>query len=368
MKVIHINGAGSWGGNEQQMADFIPALEKLGVESIILGRPNSPLHYYCEKNNIPFLEARDGKLSRRSNYRYLKEIVSEHKPDILHLHSSDSVTLFAISDFLFKLKTPTVQTKKGVGDSMSFLSRLKYNYKNIDKIICVSAATKAKMENEVLKEKNKRKLVVIYDGIDINRMNTEAKEDFRSVYNIPKDKYLIGNIANHAAAKDLPTLLKMMHHLVYTLNFDKLHLIQIGGFTGVTEGLKSLCSELKLDDYVTFTDFKNNANSFLPQFDIYVMSSQREGLPLAIYESFYKRVPVVSTKAGGTPEIITDGHNGFLAEVGDFVSLAEKTKQLLENRELQSQFCERSFVLIEEEFNTTQTAKNTLAVYNSVIK
>lgn len=368
MKVIHINGAGSWGGNEQQMGDFIPELERLGVENIIFGRPDSPLHKYCQENHIPFITAKDGKLGKKANYRYLKEIVSEYKPDVLHLHSSNAVTLFMISDILYSLKTPTVQSKKGMGRSMSFLSKIKYNYKNIDKIICVSGATKDSMEKDVIRKRNKDKLLVIYDGINFERLKTDAQDNLRRIYDISKSKFLIGNIANHTAAKDLPTLLKMMHHLVYNLNFKNIHLIQIGEFSWMTEGLKSMCSELKLEDYITFTDFKQNANSFLSQFDLYVMSSEREGLPLTIYEAFYKRVPVVSTKAGGTPEVIIDGENGFLAEVGDFKILAEKIKLLLESPEIQSEFRDKSFDLVNEKYSTCETAKNTLAVYKSVLK
>ncbi len=368
MKVIHINGAGSWGGNEQQMGDFIPELEKLGVENIIFGRPNSPLHHYCQENDIPFISAKDGKLSKKSNYRYLKEIVKEYKPDVLHLHSSNAVTLFMISDILYKLKMPTVQSKKGMGKSMSFLSKVKYNYKNIDKIICVSESTKVSMEKDVIRTKNKEKLIVIYDGISFERLQTNAKEDLRILYDISTEKFLIGNIANHTAAKDLPTLLRMMHHLIYNLDFKNFHLLQIGEFSWMTDSLKTLCAELKLEDYITFTDFKKDANSFLSQFDLYVMSSEREGLPLTVYEAFYKRVPVVSTKAGGTPEVIVEGKNGFLAEVGDFKTLAEKIKLLLESPELQSEFRDKSFDLVTEKYSTAQTAKNTLAVYKSVME
>lgn len=367
MKVIHINGAGSWGGNEQQMGDFIPELEKLGVENMIFGRPDSPLHHYCQENNIPFISAKDGKLSKKSNYRYLKEIVTKHKPDVLHLHSSNAVTLFMISDILFGLKTPTVQSKKGMGQSMSFLSKIKYNYRNIDKIICVSEATKVSMENEVIKKRNSDKLIVIYDGINFERLNSNSEEDLRSHYNIIEEKFLIGNIANHTAAKDLPTLLKMMHHLIYVFDFKNFHLMQIGEYSWMTEGLKSLAAELKLEDYITFTDFKKNANSFLSQFDLYVMCSEREGLPLTVYEAFYKRVAVVSTKAGGIPEVIVDAENGFLAEVGEFKTLAEKIKLLLESPQLLSQFSEKSFNLVIEKYSTTQTAKNTLEVYKNVL-
>lgn len=366
MKIIHINGAGSWGGNEQQLADLIPELEKLGVSNLVMGRPNAPLQTYCKENGIPFIEAKDGKLSRKKNYRFLKEIVNSEKPNVLHLHSSDSVTLFTISDILFSLKTPTVFSKKGMGRSMSTLSIFKYNYKNINRIICVSEAVKNSMEREVMKKKNREKLVVIYDGINVKRLVPVRKEKLKELFNIPSEKLLIGNIANHAPAKDLPTLLRMMHHLVYNLKKTNLHLVQIGEFTGMTEEIKALQNELGLMNYVTFTDFQNNATDFLPQFDAYVMSSEREGLPLTIYEAFYKRVPVASTKAGGIPEVISDGENGFLAEVGDFKTLAEKSIQILENESLQEQFRENSYKLFMEKFNADKTAEHTLNLYKKL--
>src|SRR5690554_1107392 len=366
MKVIHLNGSGSWGGNEQQMADIIPELEKLGVTNIVMGRPNAPLQAYCLENNIPFIEAKDGKLSRKKNFRFLKEIVNSEKPNMLHLHSSDSVTLFMISDLLYNLKTPTVFSKKGMGRSMSTLSIYKYNYKNINRIICVSEAVKKSMEHEVMKKKNREKLVVIYDGINVSRLVPVREENLKTLFNIPSEKLLIGNIANHAPAKDLPTLLRMMHHLVYNLKKTNVHLVQIGEFTGMTEEIKVLQNELGLMDYVTFTDFQNNATDFLPQFDVCVMSSEREGLPLTIYEAFYQRVPVASTKAGGIPEVIVDGENGFLAEVGDFKMLAEKTIQILEDQTLQEQFRKNSYKLFMDKFNASKTAEHTLNLYNNL--
>ena len=366
MKVIHINGAGSWGGNEQQLADLIPELGKLQVKNMVMGRPNAPLHHYCIEKNIPFIKAQDGKLSKKANFRFLKEIAQQEKPDVLHLHTSDSVTLFTISDILYKLKTPTVFSKKGIGRSSSFLSKTKYNYKNLDRIICVSKAVKVFMERDVIKPKNHKKLVVVYDGINTDRLVPIRKESLHTLFDIPTGKMLIGNIANHAGAKDLPTLLRMMHYLVYELNETEVHLIQIGEFTGITEELKNLTMELKLQDYVTFTGFQDHATDFLSQMDLYVMSSEREGLPLTIYEAFYKRIPVASTRAGGIPEIISDGENGFLVDVGDYKKLAEKSKIILENKALAQQFCDKSHELFMTNFSADKTAEHVLDIYKSI--
>lgn len=366
MKVIHISGAGSWGGNEQQLADLVPELEKLDVDNVVMGRPDAPLHHYCVRKNIPFIVAKDGKLSKKTNFRYLKEIVKTQNPDVLHLHTSDSVTLFTISDILYNLKVPTVFSKKGIGRSSSFLSLFKYNYKNIDRIICVSNAVKVFMEKEVMKPKNRKKLVVVYDGINTARLEPVRNENLHALFGIPSEKLLIGNIANHATAKDLPTLLKMMHHLVYILGKTNLHLLQIGEFTDMTEGLKNIQRELGLEDYVTFAGFQDHATDFLPQMNLYAMSSEREGLPLTVYEAFFKKVPVISTRAGGIPEIISDGKNGFLVDVGDYKGLAEQAKQVIENPILAEQFCNRSHKLFLEKFKAEKTAEHILDIYKNI--
>ena len=142
MKILHISGAKSWGGNEQQLIDMIPELTNLGVENIVYGVKNSPLEKQCELNNIVFIKALKTKINIFSNYRYLKEIVKINKPNLIHLHTSDSLTVFTISDLFFNLKTKALFSKKGMGNSSSFLSKFKYNYKNLVKVICVSEAVK----------------------------------------------------------------------------------------------------------------------------------------------------------------------------------------------------------------------------------
>jgi len=367
MKILHLSGARSWGGNEQQLSDIIPELEKLGIENFVFGVENSPLHNYYKNTSTIFICCKEKKLNKFKNYKYLKSIVKEIKPDIIHMHTSDSVTVFTISDLLFQLKTPGVFSKKGMGNSMSVLSKFKYNYKNIKKIICVSKAVEKGMKEFVMKPKNFNKLEVVYDGININRIGANHKEKLTQHYSIADGNYIIGNIANHGRAKDLMTLIRAIHHLVYTLDFTNFHVFQIGKYSVLTEELKIEIKNLKIEKYITLTDFKNQATGYLSQFDLYVMSSEREGLPLTIYEAFYKKIPVVSTMAGGIPEVINDNSNGFLVAIHDYKNLAIKMKELLLDTNIQKQFSEKSYTLFKEKFEASKTAKNTKIVYKSIM-
>tara|TARA_R100000935_G_scaffold1421_2_gene4414 strand:- start:2749 stop:3858 length:1110 start_codon:yes stop_codon:yes gene_type:complete len=367
MTILHISGARSWGGNEQQIVDLIPELKKLNVENIVYGIKNSPLHKFLSDTDTMFLCAKEKKISKKGNLGQLKKISQKYNPDIIHLHTSDSATLFVLTDLIHRIKIPAILSKKGMGKSMSLLSLYKYNYKNIKKIICVSKAVKWDLQKKVIREENHNKLEVVYDGVNLDRTKVVRTENLQKMFNILAGFKILGNIANHTTAKDLGVLVKTMDHLVNKLNVKDVHLVQIGEFSKLTPELKSQIINLNLESYITLGGFQKNAVDFIPQFDIYVMSSEREGLPITIFEAFYKKTPVVSTKAGGIPEAIEDGVNGYLADIKDYKMLAKKIALLLNDNDLKLQFIEKSEVIFFNKFVASITAKNTFEIYNKVI-
>lgn len=337
MRILHISGAQSWGGNEQQLIDTIVSLNRLNIESFVWGVAGSPLEKECIAYNIPFLHAKKKKLNTIANYYYLKQIVSNHQPDIIHLHTSDSLTVFTISDLLFKLNTKCVFSKKGMGSSSSFISKFKYNYKHINVIACISKSVSTEFSESTLNKKSRTKLVTIYDGININRLKAQRIEKIRQLYNIDKHTIILGHIANHSKAKDIETLIRAIDYLVNTLNFKNVKLLQIGSFSKLTQSYKDLVKSCHLEDYFIFCGFEERASDFMAQFDIYVMSSKREGLSMSICEALYKKVPIVSTRGGGIPEAVIDGFSGLLANVGDYSSLAKQILHMIENPQIQDE-------------------------------
>ena len=206
MKIVHISGANGWGGNEQQILYIIPELEKLNVENVVFGIENSILQQQCLENSIPFIPVKDRKLNKRKNYSFLSKTIKDYRPDIVHLHTSDSLTFFMVAKILYSLKVRAVFSKKGMGVSGSFLSTIKYNYVGINSIICVSKKVQESF-GQILSNKNKAKTVVIHDCVSLEIKNLKSTLNLREKYNISSDSFIVGNIANHSAAKDLFTLL-----------------------------------------------------------------------------------------------------------------------------------------------------------------
>jgi glycosyltransferase involved in cell wall biosynthesis len=366
MNILHVSGATSWGGNEQQLVDTIFGLDKLNVSSYIFCYKSSPLEAYALVHNLKTVTT-----SIKSNFSFrkiklLKQSIIDLNIDLVHLHTSDSVTTYVVSDILVNLRVPAVFSKKGISSPKKGLSAYKYNYKNILKTICVSKAVLDSFK-KTLKFKNLHKLVVVYDGIKTERAKIINSFNVRKKYNISNDVTIIGNIANHTRAKDLVTFVKTVNHLVNVLNIKNVCFIQIGKEGKYSENFLPLIEEYKLEKYIKILGFVENAFSLMPQFNIYLMSSEREGLPITIYEAFYQKTSVVSTKAGGVAEAITHNVNGLLSEIKDYKDLAKNILILIKQPKLKDAFVEKSYSLILNKFTTKQLAKNTLSVYNDIL-
>jgi glycosyltransferase involved in cell wall biosynthesis len=369
MKILHINGSKTWGGNEQQLVDLIHTLEKQKISSIVFGIKNKPLHRYCDKKNLKFINAFDIKINFKKNFKFLHIIISKYKPDIIHLHTSDAVTLYYLSDILYKLNTPAVFSKKGVGKSMSILSKYKYNFKNVKHIICVSSTVKDFMSEKVIFRKNTKKLSIIYDYINTERIDVvNRKNTLKKTYNIDENISIIGNIANHFDAKDIKTLIKSLNYLVNVLNEKNIKLVQIGKKTDKTEEFKNLIKKYNLEKYVIFTDFVEDASNYLKEFDIFTISSQREGGPSSVLEAFYCKVPVVSTKVGILPEIIKDGKNGYLVDIKDYKNHAKKIQKLLNDKDKRKAFAEKSYQIFIDNFKSEIATKKMIQIYKEVAR
>lgn len=366
MRILHISGSKGWGGNEQQIVDLIPELNNLGIENIVLGIRNSLLQKECKIKSINFVEVANDKLNKLANYKCLKELTSIIKPDLIHLHTSDSLTFFTISDLLFKLKTKTIFSKKGMGVSGSFLSKLKYNYSGVNSIFCVSKSVENDF-SKVLYEKNRFKTTVIHDCVSLEILNYKEEINLRDKFGIDKNHYIVGNIANHTRAKDLYTFINVVDYIVNTLGRKDIVFFQIGEFSKYTADLLEYAKRKQLSNYIIFTDKIKNAFSLDLQFDLFLMTSQREGGPTSLLEAMLIGVPIVSTNVGVVPDVIENGVNGFVSSIGNYEDLAIKVNLLLLDKNLQTKFIQESKKRIEE-FVASKIASQTFLEYRKILE
>lgn len=368
IRVLHLSGSKHhWSGNEQQLADLMESFPESSVENFVFCYEGSAIESHCKKHVIHCFPQRVRSQWSPKLAAALKQCIRANNIDVLHGHTSNFLSMYMVARRLYRVSQPFVFSRKGHTKPANFFRKLKYNDRGIGGYICVSEAIKEDFKQQI-KPYNYSKLHVIYDGINLKRANPQPRESLRDRYGITQ-RYLIGNIANHVEDKDLPTLIRAMGHLKHNLGRSDIHLVQMGGFWDVTPQLEQMIRDLDLSDVVTLMDKVPQASNYLPQLNAFVMSSQKEGLPLTIYEAFYNKIPVVTTAAGGIAEVVKEGVTGLITEIGDYKGLADRINLLLsdEYSEQKVRITEQAYALLIGGFTSQHCAAKTLALYKSLL-
>lgn len=367
MNVLHISGVLNWGGGENHIQNLCFELAQAHpeVNNIILCVDGSKFHEKLKRLKIKFFTARR---RRRVDIRFISRIIKlckQESIDLIHLHDPTAMQLAIIADHFSNLPPFVLSRKISYPVRRNFLSLYKYNYKKIKRYLCVSNETAQVLANGV---KDKTKIQTIYHGTRIDNKSSQTPFQLREKFAISRDKKIIGNIANHYPAKDLPTLVRTLNRLVNEYGRKDIHFVQIGKPADKTPEIMQSIKSLGLEPYISFLGFTEDASNFIPQFDIGFMSSKLEGIAQFIYECFYFQVPVVTTNAGGAAEVVKQGATGFIAPKGDDEVLARHVLFALDNPAETKAIVEKARQLLFSQFITPVMAEKTLAVYRDVLQ
>lgn len=365
MTILHVSAVKNWGGGENHIENLCLELKESNpeVNNIILCVQDGLFHKRLLKTDLKFESAH---LSFNLDLRFAFKIIAlckKHHVDIIHIHDPTAITLTIIADKFYSLQPFIFSKKTSFPIKKKKLTLYKYNYPKIKKYLCVSNETKRVTAESIV---DKSKLITIYHGTNIRTKSSETPFTLREKFAIPNSKKIIGVIGNHIRAKHFETLIEVVNQLINIQKRTDFQFIQIGNYTDRTPDLLQKVKEYKLEKDIIFLGYTPNASNFIPQFDALLITSQSEGIPQVIFESFYHQKPVISTSVGGIPEIIQDGINGFLAPKHDFKTLTEKIIYLFDNKELISSFTTISYQNLTENFTTQKMAQKTLEVYKTV--
>jgi len=267
------------------------------------------------------------------------DIVQSAHLDVLHVHYAiphASAALLA-KQILAQhgIEIPVVTTLHGtditlVGREVTYEHVVSWSINQSDAVTAVSN----KLKEETLQHFDiKREIDVIPNFIDFNRFNKKPREHFKQMI-APNGEKIIIHTSNFRKVKRVEDVVAIFSRIIKEIP-AKLLLIGDGP---ERSHIEKVCREHNTCDWVTFLGKQEAIEEILSIGDLFILPSESESFGLAALEAMACEVPVISSNAGGIPEVNIHGVTGFLSDVGDVDSMAQNAIALLKDPEMLKTF------------------------------
>lgn len=185
-----------------------------------------------------------------------------------------------------------------------------------------------------------QRVSVIYNGIDLTgfRGNGADREVVRREWGFGAEELVLLQVARLDYLKDHATALRTLSQLLPQCPQARLVLVGEGPERPVIE---KLLGELGLHHAVRLLGQRSDVPRLLAGADVFLLTSISEGIPLTVIEALAAGVPVVASRVGGLPEMVTEGETGLLAPAGDSAALAAQLLRLIRDRQLRQRLVQQ---------------------------
>ncbi|MCC9601473.1 glycosyltransferase [Stieleria sp. JC731] len=142
--------------------------------------------------------------------------------------------------------------------------------------------------------------------------------------------------------------------------------LAIAGDGAFRNALQNQIDELGLSEVIKLLGFVADPRVVYRAGDVYVLSSYREGLPNVVLEAMAMKVPVISTRIAGMPDLISDGNNGMLIETGSADAIGQALRQLAQSPNQRDSLANASRRTVEERFSFQSRMESIAKIYRQL--
>ena len=279
----------------------------------------------------------------------LVDVVKNNSIDVLHVHYAipHAYAAYMAKKMLKEqsINIPIVTTLHGtditlVGNHPSYKTAVTFSINKSDIVTCVSQSLK---EDTLDQFDIKKEIVVIPNFIDISKYIIQ--QDLCLHENpIPAKEFIISHVSNFRPVKNVTNAIKIFYNIQKQL---KAQLVMIGEGPEKTMA-EDLCKELGISHLVKFLGNTNQVEKNLCHSDLFLLPSSAESFGLAALEAMASKVAVISSNAGGLPEINIDGETGYVEDFDNIDEMSKKAISILSNKTKLDDFKNNAFLKAQE--------------------
>lgn len=330
--VLMVDSETTWRGGEAQIELLMKGLLDIGVSVTLAAASDAAISRRAAEIGVrclplPIVGGLDfsavwtlGTYLRRERY------------DIVHCHSSHAHGVGVMATGVFGFAgggggggRPRVVVSRRVDFPVgrNVLSAIKYR-RGVDRFLAVSVGVRDVLVRGGV---DPARIDVVPDGIDFAKFDDLGDIGYlRDEFGLRDRSPVIGNVAALAPHKSQVDFIRAARLIREEAPEAKFLIVGEGELRGK---LESLITELGLEGDVVLTGFRRDVLEILSLFDCFVLSSYLEGLCTSIMDAQALGVPVVATRTGGVPELVTDGNTGLLVPPRRPERIAEAVLRML---------------------------------------
>ncbi len=272
------------------------------------------------------------------------DVILNHDLDLLHVHYAipHASAAYMARQIMQKQgrSIPVITTLHGtditlVGRDKTYAPVVTFSINESDAITAVSENLREETHRSFNITKN---IEVISNFVDVTRFNKKPIEAFRKVI-APHDEKILVHASNFRKVKRVTDVIRIFANVRAQLPV-KLLMVGDGPERPIAE---ELGRALGVDADIRYLGKQEQIEEIMAISDLFLLPSEYESFGLAALEAMAAKVPVISTNAGGLPEINIQGQTGFLARVGDVEEMSRYAIELLSNDEMLQQFKQQAF-------------------------
>ncbi len=366
LKVLHIVPMLSPGGAERVAVHIVRGLDRQRYEPVVIsltGRLGCDLDRLLEEAGVEvrYLGKRPGFDYRM--YSRLHPVVRDCQPDIVHTHLH--VLRYALPSLLLLKRTSLLHTVHNMAErEIEPRARWIQRYALNHGVVPVAVAEEVALSLERLY--GTQRCRVIPNGIptDCYACPQTSRREWRAKEGFGDSDVLFACVARFAPQKNHALLLKAFAK--GPASDPKAHLVLVGD-GALREQTEQQAGVLGLTHQVHFLGLRADIPDVLGAMDVFVLSSDYEGNPLSVMEGMAAGLPVVTTAAGGVPDLLENGKEGLIVQPGDVLGLSNSMASLLRNREIRQSLGMAAARRAGEKFDVSRMVQAYEGVYENLV-
>lgn len=343
MRIIQVIHSLTFGGAENQVILLSNGLKEKGHDILLCAPQNSWLEDQAKKYQIQFEHLRMRGIADILSYIKLHNLIKSFQADICHAHQVRP------SQYVGWASKGT----RAIPICTAHSTGVRKHMRSCKHIIGVSDAVLA---NLIKNNYPKEILTRIYNGVP--KVTYYDRQKTREELGIDHTQFAIVSTGRFHPDKGFDLLIDIMDDLPNTI-----HLYLMGDET--TEYGKSLTSQNH--PRVHFLGYRSDVQQLLPAFDLYVAPSRREAFSLSLAEAEAAGLPIVASRVGGIPEVVSEEINGLLVPVNDKKAFSDSIKTLFTNKSLCKDFALAGQKRFKDHFTVENMVNETEALYERLL-